>query len=198
MTCGVNGIYLKLQSFNGIYRFNYFKKNSWNSKWYLKQFTSPLILLLVPSPYRLVHLQQVSPNQTTTKDDYKLEEDGLKLPWRARGGAAARPPASAAAAATARVPAVREARVGLDVGAERRGVTGERREEGQCRRAEPDCSLTRWRSREEETRSQIRASFRFCISGGGIYWLLPVAVWCEIKRRWWGNRAAKIQVQGTD
>jgi hypothetical protein len=69
--------------------------------------------------------------------------------------------------------------VGLDVGAERRGVTGERREEGQCRRAEPDCSLTRWRSREEETRSQIWASFRFCISGGGIYWLLPVAVWCR-------------------
>jgi len=66
-----------------------------------------------------------SPNQSTAKTDYKQEEDDLKLPWRARGGGAARPPASAAAAATARVPAVREAQVGLDVGSERRGVTGE-------------------------------------------------------------------------
>jgi hypothetical protein len=33
--------------------------------------------------------------------------------------------------------------------------------------------LTGWRSREEEKRSQRRASFRFCFTGGGdICWLL--------------------------
>jgi hypothetical protein len=88
----------------------------------VNQFTS--CLLLVPSSYHLVHLQQV-PMKTTAKSDYNLEEDDLKLPWRTRGGGAAHPPASADVPANARVPAARDAQEGLDVGSKRRGVTGE-------------------------------------------------------------------------